>query len=785
LDTPDTGNAAPGLNPPNPPQGADTPGAPEVDDAAGGVRAWLVQNGLTLAVLAALAGVAFFRFKVDPVVALVTILGLGLLIFIHELGHFLAAKWCDVHVETFSIGFGPPIPGCVFRRGETTYMLALIPLGGYVKMVGEGSDGEEGEDDPRSFKNKTVGQRMLIISAGVVMNLILGGACFVYAYMTQGVEEIPPVIGGVSPGSPAWEKGVRVGGVITQVGGKTAPAFDDIKGEVLRAADGAEIRLSVRPMTADGTPGPAEDFLIAPRRVADSPLPVFGVSSTPGKPVVGPVTSRNPLPYARGSAASQASPPVAPGDRIIATTDPDQPLDPEHYDFKKLKPLPVDPRWNDPQLLDVFAYRRRLQQLAGKKIVLLVRRTDKAGSVTEVPIEVPPAWNSTLGLRMRMGRVSAVRAKSPADGKVVPADRAKPEVKGDRIAAVEVRKDDGTVQRWVLSPSGKTQAGVVEKALDPVRLPYELLEWSAGAKDRTVKLTVLRAEGHDDSKRTEVELTWDDTWRYDEEPPFDPSSPMSIPCLGLAYKVESVVAGVEKGSPAEAAEIRENDVITDFQFSDYDASGREEPQRWMKLDEGGAADRWAYVAAVVVPRAEIKTFRLKRSNKPEVLTLTAVPCDGQDGRPLWPAADRGLWHEPDVRYRKAGSVGEALWMAGQLELRYAEQIYQSLKALVTGRVSLMNLHGPLSIARVTYAKASYSVNQFVVFLGILSINLAIINFLPIPVLDGGHMVFLLYEQLAGRAPSEAVKIGATLTGLAFIVGLMLFVFGLDIARLFF
>src|SRR5438477_5454154 len=93
-------------------------------------------------------------------------LGLGFVIFFHELGHFAVAKWCDVHVETFSIGFGPPLPGCAWRWGETMYMIALIPLGGYVKMVGEGAESDEADTDPRSFKNKSVGQRMAIISAG-------------------------------------------------------------------------------------------------------------------------------------------------------------------------------------------------------------------------------------------------------------------------------------------------------------------------------------------------------------------------------------------------------------------------------------------------------------------------------------------------------------------------------------------------------------------------------------------------------------------------------------------
>src|ERR1700730_495071 len=140
------------------------------------------------------------KFDTDGLIAIAkAALGLSFVVFLHELGHFLAAKSCDVHVTTFSIGFGPAIPGCSFKWGETTYKLALFPLGGYVQMVGqvdgdEGSDGSE--DDPRSFRNKTVGQRMLIISAGVIMNVLFGALCFVAVYRYQGVERPPAIFSG-------------------------------------------------------------------------------------------------------------------------------------------------------------------------------------------------------------------------------------------------------------------------------------------------------------------------------------------------------------------------------------------------------------------------------------------------------------------------------------------------------------------------------------------------------------------------------------------------------------
>ena len=134
--------------------------------------------------LLAVALVALFRkFGLEGMLSIALVaVGLGFVIFIHELGHFAVAKWCDVHVETFSIGFGPAIPGCSFQRGETTYKIAWFPLGGYVKMVGEGAESEEDEDDPRSFRNKSVWQRMAIISAGVIMNVILAVICFVVVF---------------------------------------------------------------------------------------------------------------------------------------------------------------------------------------------------------------------------------------------------------------------------------------------------------------------------------------------------------------------------------------------------------------------------------------------------------------------------------------------------------------------------------------------------------------------------------------------------------------------------
>src|SRR5262249_39890175 len=146
------------------------------------------------------------------------VFGIGLLIFLHELGHFLLAKWNGVKVEKFSIGFGRTIFG--FTRGETEYVVAMIPLGGFVKMLGEGPEDEEHKStDPRAYPNKSVGARMAIISAGVIMNVLLGLACFVYAY-GRGMTETPAKVGVVKAGTPAFEAGLRAGDEIVAIDGR-------------------------------------------------------------------------------------------------------------------------------------------------------------------------------------------------------------------------------------------------------------------------------------------------------------------------------------------------------------------------------------------------------------------------------------------------------------------------------------------------------------------------------------------------------------------------------------
>ena len=161
------------------------------------------------------------------------IIVVGVLIFVHELGHFLVAKRAGVLVHKFSFGFGPRLFGV--KRGETDYCVSAILFGGYVKMAGQedvpGTDDATGVPEERKFSSKTVAQRMAIIVAGPLMNLVLGLVIFI-VLMVVG-QEVPEWwfdtrIGAVEPGSPAEEAGLRPNDTVVSINGKPVTKWQDL-----------------------------------------------------------------------------------------------------------------------------------------------------------------------------------------------------------------------------------------------------------------------------------------------------------------------------------------------------------------------------------------------------------------------------------------------------------------------------------------------------------------------------------------------------------------------------
>lgn len=152
---------------------------------------------------------------------------IGLLILVHELGHFLVAKKTGVRVERFSIGFGPVLFSV--KKGETEYCLSAIPFGGYVKMLGEGNVDEVSPlEYHRSFAHRPVWVRMAIVAAGPIANVMLALLFFWLVYGIAGIPYLVPEIGEVTAGSPAESAGIRKGDVIIQVNGQSVKSWNEV-----------------------------------------------------------------------------------------------------------------------------------------------------------------------------------------------------------------------------------------------------------------------------------------------------------------------------------------------------------------------------------------------------------------------------------------------------------------------------------------------------------------------------------------------------------------------------
>lgn len=171
-------------------------------------------------------------------IAVSLILGLGLLVLVHEVGHFLVARWSGVRVETFSIGFGRRI--AAFRRGETEYKIAWIPLGGYVKMTGEDPEDTAARNDPGAYANKPVWKRIAIVLAGPMMNLVLAAVIMPLVFLIgrerPAYELEVPIIASVRVGSAAAVAGVQVGDRIRAIDGVVVATWEEVQERVVLAS---------------------------------------------------------------------------------------------------------------------------------------------------------------------------------------------------------------------------------------------------------------------------------------------------------------------------------------------------------------------------------------------------------------------------------------------------------------------------------------------------------------------------------------------------------------------
>ena len=214
---------------------------------------------------------------------------LGILIFVHELGHFLVAKYSGVGVLKFSLGFGPRLVGK--KYGETEYLLSLIPLGGYVKLLGESDDDElSPEDRKRSFLQQPVWVRMAIVAAGPLFNFLLAIVIFFMVFMS-GVPVLTSQIGSVQEGSAAAAAGLLENDTITAIDGRNIDRWNKLA-EIISESEGKVITLTI--LRGDRR----LEVLVQPKEIKThnvfgEEISTYKIGISPSKRIV--VESMNPL----------------------------------------------------------------------------------------------------------------------------------------------------------------------------------------------------------------------------------------------------------------------------------------------------------------------------------------------------------------------------------------------------------------------------------------------------------------------------------------------------------
>ena len=646
-------------------------------------------------------------------------IGLGFVIFFHEMGHFAVAKWCNVNVERFSIGFGPVL----FSRkwGETEYALSLIPFGGYVKMLGQDDadpsqlTNEEIAEDPRSYLAKNVWQRMAIISAGVTMNIITA-VMFVGGAFALGVDLPPNVIGGTRPGMPAWVAGLKSDDTIEKINGRVITTFDDVR---------LNVAVQTHPLLIEGHHKDQTTFSLTVQPDTDKSTPQIGVAPSSSLKVLTDPKGKVPFVFA-GTPAARAEPAFERGDVIAAVGD-------------------------EP----VKTYSELTTLLASQAEGPLKLEVRSAGGRSKV-VTVTDNFFRTLGLSMDTGPITAVQTGSVAEKAGLK--------KGDKLASINGR--------------------IVGTEINPLKLPNEF----AKLHGQEVSVTVARQSTGGPQTPVTVTLKPDDLPGWTEQP-LNEGDPLSIPAIGVAFHTIPIVLAVEPDSPAARANIKTGSttkvkritLVLPKEVTEFD--GEQKRELPVELDEEKGekkSNNWGF-AFWLMQELPQRTVRLTLTEGEITRDVELVP----QLDPTWPQPIvQGLRMHPDEIKQIATTPGEVWFMATNYTRNSAISIYLTLRGLCTGQVRLENLSGPLGIANAAVQIVRHNVPQFLMFLAFLSVNLAVLNFLPIPVLDGGHMVFLLWEAVTRRRPSEKIVIGASYIGMAFLLSLMVFVIYLDIGRLF-
>ncbi len=802
------------------------------------------------------------------------VIGFSLVIFVHELGHFVMAKLVGVRVFKFAIGFGKELFGRTI--GETRYSFNILPLGGYVKMLGQedfeiDKSGElKVRDDPRSFTNKSVGGRMLIVSAGVVMNIIFAALAFMVVFMV-GLRTMAPKVGYVEPGSPAHGAGLMHGDQIVEINGTKMDDFSDVKRSITLADVDRPINLKIR---REGLPEPF-DVYIEPEWSPEQKVRMIGI----GPPMTLEVSGVS----VENEAEADREDRLKVGDVIVEVDGV------KVKDFRQVEQGIIEKRG---------AYARLVVERPGnpadpdspKRLVTCYHRA----WMLMLPTKLGLSGQHLLGFQPRA--MVQVKAGSPADkagiraGDVVVkwGDQWNPTpdecqqmilakdehgryIHAGRDVEVIVRRN-GLSKEIGIGPDRATGTVLPYPVLEPLLAPRDELMTQARKDPQAVSGRILEILG----KHTTDELLLADA-RKDLDRAA--TSAQGLVRWLLSLDRESFVIRL-KGSgfwgagppqPGVSFGALETDRLVVSDVVPEGLGGKPTPAAVLKLPRGAlithvndtAVTTWVDLleafrahagqevtivythegatakgktkipqcltaALDLPPHAQIVSiagkkqaeFTLDGRTAPVSLPLWAAAYEilkanqgktvpvvcrygskdvttGADGKPLTYAVTADnvdpwlmrIAYKPFVITRADRIILQkknplaAVWMGVKKTVDFVIQVYKIMEHMIfTQKVGVENISGPVGILRIGHDMAQLGLTPLLYFLAIISANLAVINFLPLPIMDGGLMVFLILEKIRGRPVSIKMQVVTQIIGLVLIIGIFVFVTFMDVTK---
>jgi len=708
---------------------------------------------------------------------LIVAIGFGAVVIIHEFGHFVVAKLSGIKVEAFSIGFPPTLLGIQrtetgihfrvlpklfakeqqqaddragekgerrtltsqvvqklarkkkYKGSDTEYRIGAIPFGGFVKMLGQEDAGPAEEtDDPRSFSNKPILIRIAVVAAGVIFNAISAVLIFMVVFLI-GVDLPPAVVGSVRPNSPAHRAGLRPGDRLVEVNGEKFVDFTSLPLAAALSPEGEAVSLVVE--HADKT---TDELEIIAEESPGMNLRTFGVYQ------------------AETLTVAQLS-----GPEDIA----------QLYDTTGLRPADVVTGFDGRCVESVHQLTELINESLQPQGVLTVERTEaqtRAKKIVDVKL---PLYLDAVQDDFKTGyELAHIYSIVPRLKIISTKDKTQPASFKDRF--VEWRdKIRGKSPRDETGPFLEVGDIIVKIADTDYPTYSQLRALTEGHENKAMPITVLRRMA--DGSESLITVT--------KIPKRQPGSDRVVidifPALDAEHPVVADTINLENGpGPLEipqGATIVAVDGAQVSNFYDIMRIIRKNRGQRISLDYRLGEDGGGVGLVIGADDDYITTEADFAPPVPAGFVPTAyVPFE--------------YLKEP---YKAAGAAA-AIKMGLKKTSMFIVQTYITLRRLISREVSPKTLVGPVGIVTMSYRiVSSQSLTYYVYFLGLISSVIAVMNLLPLPIVDGGVIILLIVEKIKGSPLSRAAQEILGYAGLVFILALFLWLTYNDILNLLF